>query len=141
MDIHEMGWVAGFYEGEGCFAVNHNRYGHPNAVRLTIAQRNEEPLLWVLDVVGIGKVTHRLIRGKDFWNYDAGKSLNALYIAEQLWPYLSERRQDQIIVKVDEFLSVRRVIDYSDAVAFLKEEVKAPRLHDAQVREMHRRAL
>lgn len=119
----EIAWAAGFYEGEGSFGVKRNPYGHPTALRVTVAQRTEEPLLRFHAAVDlVGKVRHRLIRGADFWYYDSGRTLIALQVAQLLWHHLSQRRKDQIEVAVDEFLSVRHILEYD--VAFLVENSK-----------------
>jgi hypothetical protein len=137
-----IGEAAAFYEGEGYFGAKRNPYGHPTALRLTVAQRNEQPLQWFLNAVEVGRVQHRLIRGKDFWNYVAGKTANSLYVAKLIWPYLSDRRQDQIFDAIDEFLSVRHILQYD--VSFFTEEVRAEAelqlITPAQVRKLHTRA-
>jgi hypothetical protein len=135
--MHGIEWAAGFYEGEGCFSVHRNSYGHPIALRLSVAQRTLEPLEWFLTAVNdVGKLQHRFLKGKDFWNYVAGKTENAFYVAELLWPYLSERRKAQIEVAVDEFLSVSHIYTYD--VTFILKEV-TPERTVALVNEIARR--
>lgn len=111
----EVAWAAGFYEGEGHFGVKHNPYGHPNALRLTIGQRTEEPILKFLSIAEVGKIRHRHLgegHGGEIWYYEAGKTANALQVARLMWTWLSERRQLQITEAVEEFMSVNHVIEY-----------------------------
>jgi hypothetical protein len=115
MDEREVAWAAGFYEGEGYFGVKRNPYGHPNALRFSIGQRTEEPILKFLAIAGVGKIRHRHLpdgHGKEIWYYEAGKTANALLVIEALWPWLSERRKLQAQRAIDEFMSVRHVIEY-----------------------------
>lgn len=135
--MHGLKWAGAFYEGEGSFGVHRQRYGYPSAVRLTIAQRNLEPLEWFLsDVNEVGKIVYRLNHGKDQWVYNAGTSVNALHVAELIWPYLSERRKAQIEIAVDEFVSVPHIKTYD--VAFITKEV-TPERTVALVNEINRR--
>jgi hypothetical protein len=118
----DIAWAAGFYEGEGHFGVKRNPYHYPTSLRLTIGQRTEEPILKFLSIAEVGKIRHRHLgegHGGEIWYYDAGKTVQALQVLALLWPWLSERRQLQATMAIDEFLSIPHRIDYTDVVAFI----------------------
>lgn len=48
MRLVDIGWAAGFYEGEGWFGPNQNGSGH----KVAIAQKNIEPLLRIQKLFG-----------------------------------------------------------------------------------------
>lgn len=121
----EIAWAAGFYEGEGTFFTRTSRgrdhTPFPNGLVLTIVQRHEEPLLRFHGIIGYGTIYQRIRRDKPMWWLTITRTKEALQVAELLWPWLSERRQEQILSAVDYFLSVPHVKSFD--VSFFTEEV------------------
>jgi hypothetical protein len=122
--VHGIEWAAGFYEGEGHFGVRRNPYGHPTALRMSIGQRTIEPLDWFYEDVGfVGKIfTRPMNRGAPLHVWAAGKTANAIQVAKLMWPLISERRQTQIEQAIDEFMSVRHVLEYDVSFVLVRGE-------------------
>lgn len=51
MNENFLAWLAGFFEGEGCFLVDIRKNGS-RSTRLTIAQKNKIPLFKIMKVYG-----------------------------------------------------------------------------------------
>src|SRR5215831_832083 len=75
------GWIAGFFDGEGCCYLHQSRYP-----RITITQKDSEPLIWIQEVLGMGRIVYRKGRNQ------AG-NLRA--------PYLSITKRDEVIRFID----------------------------------------
>jgi hypothetical protein len=75
--IEIAAWIGGFFDGEGCIYLEKGIYP-----RIMISQKDDEPLLWIRDTLGMGQVVYRQGRNK------AGNLRS---------PFLSIRRREQVI--------------------------------------------
>lgn len=88
--MDKFSWLVGILEGEGCFFVD-KRTGIPEIIIAMTDKDVMEKVSEYLDKSMIeqrtsGQVTHRVkITGR-----------KALYVAEKVEPYMSQRRQQQI---------------------------------------------
>lgn len=96
MDV-ELAWVAGFLEGEGCFAWN---IGSTQHVR--VSQRQREPLLRLQKYVGAGRIVRKKpttnragISSKAGWRWTIHGE-NARRLMKQVYPLMSPWRKKQI---------------------------------------------
>ena len=82
----DKAWAAGFYEGEGSV------FKHRRTFRVTIPQKNEEPLIWLQE--RYGGTIHSPTKSKDLsvW-YVSGSSARAFMT--DIYPMLSARRREQ----------------------------------------------
>lgn len=105
----DMGWLAGFYEGEGscgCYRKTNysktgKKYVYPNgALRVTISQKDETIIRWIQETVGYGSISRRLHNPSSFggplWNWYATAN-EALKFLMMIRPFLKiERRRVQL---------------------------------------------
>src|SRR5215472_13337722 len=75
------GYIAGFFDGEGCCYIQQGLYP-----RITLTQKDPEPLIWIQEVLGMGRIVYR--KGRD----KAG-NLRA--------PYLSISKRDEALRFID----------------------------------------
>lgn len=87
----DIGYAAGFYEGEGSFVGDNPKYGS-----VTITQKDPEPLLKLRALFG-GEV--RLYSGYHYWRL-YGDECKAFIVL--IFEHLSNRRKEQIL-KFKEF--------------------------------------
>jgi hypothetical protein len=89
-DPVDLGWLAGFFEGEGCFSAY---AGRPIA---TANQGDKSVLVRFRRLVGVGKV-YRLNKkvNRQMWVWKTNSIAEAHYVAELLYPLLSRHRQAQ----------------------------------------------
>jgi hypothetical protein len=93
MDIRELYWAAGFYEGEGAMAgFGVGGKGH----HISVGQKNDEPLLRLQRLFG-GQIyyPHDPTKKGRIPSWDATGTL-ARSVLMTLFPLLSQRRQAQI---------------------------------------------
>lgn len=83
-----MAWVAGLYEGEGSTAF------HGGSFVLLIPQKDPEILYRLPEMYG-GAVSGMRKHGVHVWQISGRQ---AARLAEDMWPWLSERRRTQIDV-------------------------------------------
>ncbi len=85
----ELGWIAGFLEGEGCF----NTAGsNPGTQRVTAVQKQREPLLRLQELLG-GRVYPRFRDGCFGWSVTGARARGIMLT---LYALMSPRRKDQI---------------------------------------------
>lgn len=82
----DLGWAAGFLEGEGSFTCN------GTSERVTAPQVNPEPLIQLLEIFG-GKVTRA--KRDTIWEWRVFGA-RARGVMLTLFPLLSEKRKQQI---------------------------------------------
>jgi len=93
-------WAAGLYEGEGCFTLsirNKGKYLYP---RLQIKMGTIQVLQKFQSIFNVGSIEGpRKTKRSDhtpMWVYQVGKRKEVELIINQLYPFLSDDRQDQI---------------------------------------------
>lgn len=101
----ELAWAAGFFDGEGSFGCYTQTVRHPRAVyryprfKLQVGQRDIRPLERFHAAVYWGHVRSGFDRRYDppkpYHNYVANGAI-ALKVINQLWPYLSEPKREQV---------------------------------------------
>jgi len=74
-------WIGGFFDGEGSIVIYQERYP-----RVTITQKDDEPLLWMHQTLGLGRVVYRSGETR------AGNSRA---------PYLSIQKREEVIRFLD----------------------------------------
>ena len=90
---HEITWLAGFIDGEGCFYI-----GKTKTPKIQIAQKDAWPLLKVQQLVGgtIYDVKGSCVPGRRY-NLLMIVGKQAIGVMMTLYPFLSPRRQAKII--------------------------------------------
>lgn len=61
--VEAAAWIAGFFDGEGSVSIYQKRYP-----RINIYQKDTEPLLWIQEILGMGRLVFRGDRGSAFLN-------------------------------------------------------------------------
>lgn len=89
----DRAWAAGFIEGEGCFSPATNQNGVA-FFRVEACQKDMEPLEKLKSIFGTGYINHKSGGGVASWR--VCNIQEAQTIIGILWPYLSQRRKDQI---------------------------------------------
>ena len=92
------GWIAGFFEGEGSVNLRSGKYRNP---RVTIMQVEREPLDWIREWTGVGKVYGPYRQSKrpstqPYFVYSIGKKVHVEEFIAAILPLLSKRRQAQV---------------------------------------------
>lgn len=95
----EVAWAAGLFEGEGCLTINHKSYksGVHSYPRVQMNITDKETLDRFHEVVGVGKIySHKngsYLSNKPQWRWQIATKEGVREVIEQLYPWLSERRQ------------------------------------------------
>lgn len=98
-DPIEIGWAAGFYEGEGCIHVDKRGNG---SIYLQVRQNDPWALHVFCEIVGTGgvkgpyKPPKNGISVGEYWAYKCGGYDRCKQVTDLIYPYLSVRRQSQI---------------------------------------------
>lgn len=106
--MHELdtAWVAGLFEGEGCFRVKDKRTA---SIALCVTMTDKDVVDRLHAIVGIGSVIYlprRKTMRKDAWCWEAsGKP--AIELARKLEPWLGMRRRKRL----HELLAARRLVE------------------------------
>jgi hypothetical protein len=110
MNVVEVAWAAGLWEGEGCFHTQSGMvrvtkkgerriYSYPRA---SMTMTDLDVLDHFCEVVGVGRVKRRARRAnalpqhKNQWVYTADSQADVERLAELLLPWMGERRAEQI---------------------------------------------
>ena len=122
ISIAEAGYIAGLFDGEGSLQCKqawekkkkHTGKGYRNTnawrINMEIAMTDESVIRWVHEVLGVGSVIRRNVKGttksgrkyKTQWRWRC-TFREALYVCKLLWPYA--------IVKLHK---IEQVIDHYD---------------------------
>lgn len=104
----QVGWVVGIYEGEGNLSLNRNvkgdkLYGRYWRVRVVMTDRDILDRLQCLlgGRVRLEKRNFRSSAHREAYVWDAGGTERAFEILVMIYPYLSRRRQDQIVAGLE----------------------------------------
>lgn len=102
-DPKEIGWAAGFYEGEGTFVFT---CGY---ISMSIHQVDKWPLVRFLATVGAGSISgpYSHSANQPQWYWTCGGWERCKQVVELMWDDLSPRRQQQIELAVSRFLERR----------------------------------
>lgn len=94
----ELAWAAGFFDGEGCTGIGHQKAGKGNDyLAVAISQKYPEVLHRFQAAVGLGKVYGPYVsRGATTYKY-AVSHRKAKEVLEQIWPFLGERKRAQVL--------------------------------------------
>lgn len=96
--VHEIYWIAGFLEGEGCFRGYQGRNGVQvrSGIEVTACQIQREPLERLVKLLG-GKITVRTRNNRDQAIHDwRVRSNRARGVAYTVYSLMSPRRKAQI---------------------------------------------
>jgi len=111
MTTAELAWLAGLLEGEGCFRVREDqrkRVRNYLVPRVFMNQTDEDVVRRAAKLAGVGRVYGPYRNGgnghqshyKPVWQFMV-EGPDALWLMEQLYPYMGQRRQ----AKIDEILT------------------------------------
>ena len=91
ISMKDIGWVAGFLEGEGSFQSARN------TPCVSASQLNPEPILKLHRILGGGmnQFHHKLTKGNTFFRWNA-YGPRAMGIMLTVYPLLSVKRQEQV---------------------------------------------
>lgn len=107
----EIGWVAGLLEGEGCFAMHIQKQHGPiyRAPRIQMSSTDEDVLLRLQEVTGIGRVMRRSPdrnqpeTRKTVWAWQVTRKGGAVELMELIAPLMGKRRREKIQEVLDSF--------------------------------------
>lgn len=97
MDATEIGWIAGFFDGEGSSYASRNGQGRYYLV-LTVSQADMEPLERVRSLCGgsiYRKATGRLSK-RDAWTLHIAKRDDVARFREIIYPLLCSAKRAQL---------------------------------------------
>lgn len=97
---HNMAWVAGILEGEGCFYLN--KKANAPVCRVQVLMSDEDVINKLAETTGCGSV-YRLTKKpnrKQVWGWTVAKQLDVHDILLRVKPYMMARRR----AKLDELL-------------------------------------
>lgn len=107
----ELGWCAGFFDGEGSTWVNSNTL----ALHMSISQREPKTLLRFQAAVGIGSVVGPYKAGKETmkdpkprYRWQIARDIRVHRVLDLLWPYLSEEKKLQAKQAMDKQLGLKQ---------------------------------
>ena len=107
MNDLELGWVAGFLEGEGSFCLKRSRTDRPRA-SIQATSTDEDSLLRLAAYTGIGTVTGPYAPAKDgnkkVWKWGASFQADATSLLHALRPLMGTRRG----ARIDEVLQASK---------------------------------
>ena len=97
MSTHEtdLAWAAGFIDGEGCRSSHRDRRWNTKNIRLTVAQKRIDCLERLSGVLKIGKIYPSRTNGT--WILQVAIIDDVLRVAEDLWPYMSTPKKEQLV--------------------------------------------
>lgn len=97
-------WLAGLYEGEGCFTHNNSKSGR-TAITLSITMKDLDVIEKVHQISGKGKVYGPYIRDNPKWSdmyrWQITNKTDALYVLRGIHDDLSIRRKEQIYKQLE----------------------------------------
>jgi hypothetical protein len=96
IDPMNLAWVAGIIEGEGSFMVKHR--GNSPTAEVSISMTDEDVLLRVQRVTGLGRLYGPYVRGrsKPTWYWRISRINDCILFGELMWPLMGQRRKAQI---------------------------------------------
>ena len=119
MSDTNIAYIAGLFDGEGCVSYKqymrkrpHNKKAYPTwSIRMEIAMTDESVIRWIHDVLKVGTVIRRDIKGlnksgkpyKTQWRWRC-TFRDTLLVCKLIWPYVQVKLQ-----------KVEKVIDHYDA--------------------------
>lgn len=94
MEITEVAWAAGFFDGEGTTSVLKAKRDKYSYIRMQVTQKNKETLdRFQTAVSGKGKIYKSNTRDIHSWN--VYRKEDVLYCLKTLWPFLSSQKREQ----------------------------------------------
>lgn len=99
LSLEERAWVAGFLEGEGTFCATWRKDQNCPRVSLTAHQVNKEPLLRLAQICGgnvRGPYKQKNSKASPYYVWGTSGYEAYQYISAACWPYLSQKRREQI---------------------------------------------
>ena len=95
MNKFELAWAAGFFDGEGCFVAQPQKYAPHPYLRVIIGQTDREVLDRFQKAVGIGGVCGPIkTKHKPMFSYYAASN-NAIVAMNRILPWLSSVKRNQ----------------------------------------------
>lgn len=103
MTAEQLGWVAGFLEGEGCFRVSGQARCKRLQMRITATQAGDaESLERLCEYTNAGRITGPYedsrpnTRTQPYYVWTCTRKDDVARIMEAVFPLMSSRRQDKI---------------------------------------------
>lgn len=81
-------WIAGFFDGEGTITLQKDRYP-----RMMVSQVDREPLLWMQQVLGMGRVVRLDRDGRTIHRWSISRRDDVLRFIEVVGPYIRLRHR------------------------------------------------
>lgn len=125
LTIAERAYIAGYFDGEGSVGLYPKKSGF--ALKLTIAQRKPEVLLWMHSVFGGAFCTVvRADRGDTYYELRLEGPALALPLLKIIAPYVREKK-DQVLLVINHYANItdKTLDDKNNVVALLKEMKRA----------------
>jgi hypothetical protein len=102
-DIEDIIWFAGFFDGEGCITIRHNKRnrgnGHSYNLLLQISGTHYPTVDKLVQIWRLGKALYikpKTTTRKPSWGWRV-RNRDALFILETIYPYLVTKRNDGLI--------------------------------------------
>lgn len=99
IDSHDLAWLAGWLEGEGCFTLRKPRGGHGWGIAVSAVSTDEDVIRRVAAITGIGSVRFRKpqqLHHQDSWIWQVSRRPHVLSLLRELLPLMGERRSEKI---------------------------------------------
>jgi hypothetical protein len=112
MNQFDLGWLVGILEGEGSFVIRHReKYVGQAAITVTLVERDRHLLKKLKHITGLGYIvgpySHKNPNHQPFSRWCVSDFEGCKKLIEQISPYMSERRMEQIN-KLVEFLKDKK---------------------------------
>ena len=121
LTVPERAYIAGYFDGEGSVGLYPKKSGF--ALKVTIAQRKPEVLLWLHGIFGGAFVTvERITRGDTYYELRLEGRVAALPLLRTIAPYVREKKE-QIDLVIDHYSNIedKTLEDKNNVVTLLKE--------------------
>lgn len=100
IDPINLAWLAGWLEGEGCFQQRDPSPEYPGGyITVMAVSTDRDTILRARAVAGVGTISVRKKQAahhKDAWNFGVWRREDVLWLVEQLYPLMGERRRAAI---------------------------------------------
>ena len=123
LTVADRAYIAGYFDGEGSVGLYPKKSGF--ALKLTIAQRKPEVLLWLHGIFGGAFVTvDRVERGNQYYELRLEGRELAMPLLRIIAPYVREKKE-QIDLVIDHYTNIAdKTLDDKNNVVLLLKEMK-----------------
>jgi LAGLIDADG-like domain len=125
LTVAERAYIAGYFDGEGSVGLYPKKSGF--ALKVAIAQRKPEVLLWLHSIFGGAFVTiERIDRGDKYYELRLEGRALAMPLLKTIAPYVREKKE-QVDLVIDHYTNIvdKTLEDKNNVVSLLKELKRA----------------